>query len=678
MAQPTFLVTKLIPQPNKKTWVDRARLFTRLDGLLAEGVRLALVSAPAGFGKTTLVSAWVHRPGAPAYAWLSLDEQDNDPLTFWSYLVAALRQDALVDGGPRRPALPVFQSATPLAFLDQLINQLSQASSCRVLVLDDFHLVRSTAITQGIAYLVDHLPAQLRLVLLTRSDPALPLATLRARGQLVDVRLDDLRFSAAEAGDFLNGSAGLQLSPAAVATLHHKTEGWVAGLQMAAVSLRKCSDAEAFIDSFSGSNRYVLDYLAGEVLKRQPPEVQAFLLQTSILDSLCAPLCATLLAGESGGDLPAAQRTLEYLEDNNLFIVALDEERSWYRYHALFLDLLRKRLGQAYPGQSRRLHARASHWYAANGDFYAAVEHAFSGRDFERAAGLIDEAADELLGNGQHSLLLKSIRRLPEEQLSDHPRLPLFEVAVLTTHGDIQEAEQRLQALEQRLPELAPGDPLAGWLASRSASIRALIAVCQGDIHRAQAYIQQVFEHISPDDQSPWRPALFITLSNLNLSTGDPVSATRNMFEAIRAGKQAWQAFMVLDAMTQLTMVLWARGQMNDAAELCQEGLALVREKRLENDPVAGMLYLGWGFLLCERGELDEAESYIRRGMDLCSPTSKLWSLLWAHQVWMRLLIARHDLEACEAAARQAERLSQENQVPVWLTSVNSGLRARV
>jgi LuxR family maltose regulon positive regulatory protein len=324
------------------------------------------------------------------------------------------------------------------------------------------------------------------------------------------------------------------------------------------------------------------------------------------------------------------------------------------------------------------LHARVSLWYEKNGYFYQAVEHAFLSQDNNRAACLIDETADYLLGKGEHTWLFKQIQKLPQEQIRGRLRLPVYQAAILASNGNMEEAEQCLQHLERYLPSSSLDVAELDWLTGRAASIRALIAICRGDIASTQKYAQLAAEKLPQGDDSFWRSALFITLSNLYLATGDLEAASQNMFEAIRVGKVSWQSFVVLDAMTQLAMVLWARGQLNKAAEVSQEGLRLVRENRLENLPMAGMLYLGLGFVLSEQNKLDEAEKYIRRGLELCQNSSKLWSLVWAEQVWMRLLMAKNDLPAAEAVAREADRMAQENQIPAWITSVNSGLHARI
>src|SRR5207249_295390 len=361
-----ILATKLYIPPPRPNVVSRPRLLERLN----EGLhrKLTLISAPAGFGKTTLVSAWVEgieRPRART-AWLSLDEGENDPIRFLTYLVAALQTIAATIG---EGVLGMLQSSQPPpieAMLTTLLNEITTLPDHFVLVLDDYHVIDAKPVDIALTYLVEHLPPQMHLVIATREDPQLPLARLRSRGQLTELRATDLRFTPSEAAGFLNQGMGLNLSAEDIAALETRTEGWIAGLQLAAISLQGQQDAAGFIRSFTGSHHFVLDYLVEEVLGQQPESVQTFLLRTSILDRLCGPLCDAVLLTPSG----SGQETLEYLEHANLFLVPLDNERRWYRYHHLFADLLRQRLHQrsaSSPGDEvgdvTELHRRASVWY---------------------------------------------------------------------------------------------------------------------------------------------------------------------------------------------------------------------------------------------------------------------------------------------------------------------------
>ena len=376
-----ILATKLyIPPPRTKV-VLRPRLIEQLNEGLAAGRKLTLISAPAGFGKTTLVSEWIASCGRPV-AWLSLDEGDNDPARFISYLVKALQT---IQAGIGEGLLAALQSPQPLqieTILTTLLNEISTIPEHFLLVLDDYHSIDSQPVDQSLAFLIEHQPPQMHLVIATREDPPLPLARLRARGQCTELRAADLRFTPAEAAEFLNRVMGLDLSDEDVAALEARTEGWIAGLQLAAISMRGHKDAAGFIQSFTGSHRFVMDYLLEEVLHQQSESIQAFLLRTSILDRMCGPLCDAVLLDPS---IPG-QATLEYLERANLFIVPQDNERRWYRYHHLFGDLLRKRLGQSLtPGGIAELQLHASEWYENNDLMLEAFRHAAAANDIERA-----------------------------------------------------------------------------------------------------------------------------------------------------------------------------------------------------------------------------------------------------------------------------------------------------
>ncbi len=382
-----LLETKLYVPRSRRGLVSRPRLSERLDRGTAS--KLMLISAPAGFGKTTLLTEWLAAgPDGPAaerlVAWLSLDRADNDPASFWIYVIAALRT---VASGVGESAMTLLQTPQPPPIetvLTALLNDLGAITGDIVLVLDDYHVVDARDVQNGMAFLLDHLPPRLHVVIASRTDPALPLARLRARGELVETRAADLRFTLDEAAAYLNEMMGLQLTARDVAALEGRTEGWIAALQLAALSMQGRDDVAGFIAGFAGDDRYVVDYLVEEVLQRQPEHVQQFLQQTSILERLCGPLCDAV-TGQGGG-----KAVLEALERGNLFLVPLDDRRRWYRYHHLFADVLQARLHDEQPGQVPDLHRRASAWYQQNGEPAVAIGHALAAEDFERAADLAE------------------------------------------------------------------------------------------------------------------------------------------------------------------------------------------------------------------------------------------------------------------------------------------------
>ena len=408
-----ILATKLYVPPPRPKAVLRPRLIERLN----EGLhgKLTLISAPAGFGKTTLVSEWVAGCASEPVAWLSLDEGDNDPARFLTYLIAALQT---IEANIGKGMLGLLQSPQPPpteAILTALLNEIATIPDHFVLVLDDYHVLDAKPVDHALTFLLEHLPPQMHLVIATREDPHLPLARLRARGQLTELRAADLRFTPAEAAEFLNQVMGLNLSAEDIAALETRTEGWIAGLQLAALSMRGQQDATSFINAFTGSHHFVLDYLLEEVLHQQSESVQAFLLRTSILDRLCGPLCDAVLLDPSA----SGQETLEYLERANLFIVPLDDERRWYRYHHLFGDLLRQRLGK--PREFAEFNLRASRWHEENGDLGAAFHHAIAAGDFVRAARLAEAAWQGMDESFQTAAWLGWVKKLPEEVIRVRP-----------------------------------------------------------------------------------------------------------------------------------------------------------------------------------------------------------------------------------------------------------------
>ena len=442
----SILATKLYLPPPRPRVVLRPRLIERLN----EGLyrKLTLISAPAGFGKTTLVSGWVAGCDRPA-AWLSLDEGDNDPIRFLSYLVAALQTIARDIG---EGVLGAVQSPHPPpteTILTALLNEIISIEDDFVLVLDDYHVIDARPVDDTLAFLLDHLPPQMHLIIATREDPHLPLSRLRVRGQMSELRAADLRFAASEAGEFLEGVMGLNLSAEDIATLGDRTEGWIAGLQLAALSMRGREDVTGFIRAFAGDNRYIVDYLVEEVLQRQPESIRGFLLQTSILDRLNGPLCDAVTGQQEGN------ARLEALERGNFFVVPLDDKRQWYRYHHLFAEVLFAHLMQEQPAQIPTLHRRASEWYQHNGLAADAIRHALAAADFARAADLVEMAVPAMRRSRQEATLLGWLKALPDELVHRRPVLSVHYAGTLLQSGQLDGVEDRLRDAERWLDTTA-------------------------------------------------------------------------------------------------------------------------------------------------------------------------------------------------------------------------------
>src|ERR1700761_7465679 len=481
MAGP-LLETKLHIPRWRRSLVARPRLSERLSRG-AESA-LTLLSAPAGFGKTTLLAEWLAVAAADEryVAWLSLDQRDNDPALFWTDLVAALKT-----GGPGvgSGSLSVLQPPEPPneAGLVALLNDLDAISNDVVLVLDDYHVIDARDVQDGMAFLLEHLPSQIPVGIASRTAPPLPLARLRGRGELAEIRAADLRFTPGEAAAYLNEVMGLALTVADVAALEGRTEGWIAALQLAALSMQGREDVTAFIDGFAGDDRYIVDFLAEEVLQRQPEHVQRFLLQTSILDRLSGPLCDAV-TGQDGG-----KAKLAALERGNLFLVPLDDRRQWYRYHQLFADVLHARLRDEQPADVPELHGRASGWHEQNGEPSEAIRHALAAGEFGRAADLIELAIPAMRRNRREAAVLGWLERLPDEVVRVRPVLSVGFAGTLLAGGEFEGVEARLRDAERWLGG-ATGSGATGIGEVSQAPAAEMIVVDDAEFRRLPAEIE--------------------------------------------------------------------------------------------------------------------------------------------------------------------------------------------
>ncbi len=577
------LATKLFAPVRRPQLVARPRILERLDSSLGESHRLTLVSAPAGFGKTTVLGDWVAHLGgrrpSPRVAWLSLDEGDDDPARFLTHLAAAFAGVGLDVG-----SLAVDHHGPAISdALTVLVNEVTRAAAeapetVWVQVLDDYHTIGAPEVHEAVAFLLDHLPAQLHLVLATRADPPLPLARLRTRGQLTEVRAADLRLTRSEARAFLDEVMGLDLTAADVDALAERTEGWVAGLQLAGLSLRGIEERRevaAFIDAFTGSNRFVIDYLADEVLARQPGEVYDFLLRTAVLDLLTGPLCDTVTGCAD------AARMLEDLERDNLFVVPLDAQRCWYRYHHLFADVLHARLLAEHPEEVPDLHRRASAWYAAHALPIQAVRHAMAAEDVGRAAHLMEEALPDLRRARQDGLLLTWMQSLPESVVRRSPVLSIWSAWSRLMSGDLDTMERWLQAAEVALTAGAEDPSLArGWadtedLRTAPATIsiyRASLAQARGDVAGTVRHARQALHLAAPEDHLiRGQGGAFLGLAAW--ATGNIAEALETFGEAIHSLHAAGNLVDELDATIVLADMWVAMGRPSRARELYVRGL---------------------------------------------------------------------------------------------------------
>ncbi len=572
----SILATKLyIPPPRAKT-VPRFRLIERLNEGLTR--KLTLISAPAGFGKTTLISEWVHDGRLPV-AWLSLDEGDSDPARFIAYLIAALQKIKAGLGEGLLGALQSSQLPQYELLLTALLNEITTIPDNFILILDDYHSLDSLSVVQTLTFLIDHLPPQMHVVISTREDPSLPLSRLRARAELTELRADDLRFTIFEAVEFLNRMMRLNLSDGDVTALEARTEGWIAGLQLAALalqgqSMQGLSNAAGFIQSFTGSHRFVLDYLVEEVLQRQTAEVQAFLLRTAILGRLCGQLCDAVLNCPAG----TGQKTLEYLEHANLFIVPLDNERRWYRYHHLFGDLLCQRLRQSLsPAEIVEYHLRASRWYEKNGDGSEAFQHAFAAGDFGRAAGLAEAAYQGMDNRFQTASWLGWVNKLPEDVVRIRPVL-LTQIALsFMDAGEPEASENHLQDAERCLN--GSGGELVVTDASQLNALPAMIAMTraynaqvQGNFSATVKYAELALQ-LLPEDDFFRRAQATITLEVTHWASGDLESARTALVDWMNSARKAGNIVFVVASAFALADILVAQGRLHEAVKTYQQSL---------------------------------------------------------------------------------------------------------
>ncbi len=559
--------------------VTRPRLIERLSEGLSAGHKLTLVSAPAGFGKTTLVSEWVSViPHPTKVAWLSLDAGDNDPTRFLAYLVAALQTISAGIGTGVAAALESPQPPATEALLTGLLNEIAAMRQEFILVLDDYHLVDARPVDQALAFLLEHQPPQMRLVIATREDPPLPLARLRAQGQMTELRAADLRFTPAEAAEFLNRVMGLNLSAEDIAALESRTEGWIAGLQLAAISMQGHQDTSGFIESFTGSHHFVLDYLVEEVLGQQTASVQTFLLRTSILDRLCGPLCDAVL----GSPAAAGQETLEYLERANLFVVPLDNERHWYRYHHLFGDLLRQRLGQSLAsGDIAGYHIRASQWYEDNGLEVEAFHHATAANDVARAERLMEGKGIPLHFRGAVNAILAWLASLPKSVLDARPLLWVRSATMALTAGQTAGVEEKLRSAEAAIANAlqnADPDPRARDLIGQIACARATLAVTRYQPEAMIVQAHRALEYLLPEN-SGFRFTANWALSIAYLFQGDRAAARRVITEALSLSQTSASKFSMILATSHLGRLQELEGQLYLAAETYRRALQMAGDQ---------------------------------------------------------------------------------------------------
>jgi LuxR family maltose regulon positive regulatory protein len=639
-----LLVTKLLKPPAPPGILLRERLLARLDEGLSR--RLTLVSTPPGFGKTTLLSSWAERLDRLC-AWISLDEDDNDLPRFLQYLSAAFRE-AGADAAETIP--PFLRSPRELSehILTHLINTLAAKAVPAVLILDDYHVIHAEGVHKALLYFLAHIPPAVHLVIATRADPPFPFARWRGHGEILELRQDDLRLAPEESAAFLSRTMGVELPGEENRALTEYTEGWIAGIQLAALSMRQQEDPAGWIRAIGSGNRFILDYLMDEVWLRQPPDVQKFLLQTSILERFSAPLCDAVSGGEGSRAL------LERLVRANLFLSPMDEGRNWFRYHRLFADLLQLRLQQDYPADLPRLHRSAGAWFERNGFAEEAGGHYIHAGDFEQAANLLERSAEEILIRGETATFHRRLENLPGRVLEAHPLLCVYQAWMRMLDGRAAaEVEERLQAAER-----GPLDPPT---AAKVDAVRALLAYFRNDSQLAIRLAEKALADLREDSVFLWSIA-GLSLSSSRLAEGDLEGGQKMLSEVADKAEAVGNPLMVSLALAGIAKLLIRQGQLHRANALCQKALIPETGKPATPSPIDGFMLLVLAEIHREWNELDAAAAEIRRAI----PLIRRWTesrLVDANLILSRILLAQGDVAGAQAALAEAGKAARHTRL---------------
>ena len=671
----TILATKLYAPPPGSTLVERPRLAADLAKALTR--RLTLVSAPAGYGKTTLVSSWLRQIDM-AFAWLSLDESDNDPIRFLQYFLSALHQIVPAIQVDLLDMLRGTRPAQADLVLNCLINEIAASATSGVLVLDDCHVICAQPILEMLAFLLDHLPPQMHLVCLSRTDPDLPLARWRVRDQLVDIRADQLRFTHDETAAFLNDVMGLMLSADDLSAIEKRTEGWIAGLQLAALSMQSSKDIHGFVSAFTGSHHYVMDYLVEEVLKSQPEKLGAFLLQTSILDNMCAPLCESVLDVRSENPVDG-QAMLESLERMNLFVIPLDDERRWYRYHHLFADVLKKRLEQNYPDALPKLHERASRWFEQNGLVPEAIRHSLVGGDQDRAIQLIEQNGPLLLMSAELNALSGWIKAV-EARSQAHPWIHIIKAWLSILTGQPERAEEEFQPAEKLISSREP-DTEIKLMQGAIATGRSYRSFMEGDTNCTAIFAQEAVKNLPDLDRTSRsiRGIATALLGEASLMNGELESALQACTEAKQIGQASGNIHVVIIVNCALGRIFKEQGLLHQAAEMYAEALQIATRPDGRKMVTAGEPYTELSQVSYEWNDLENALEQAHSCLALCCQQSGEETFQATGSIMVARLERIHgNTKTAVENMNSAEKLMKEHhfafKYTVWVKNALVGL----
>ncbi|QIR36416.1 LuxR family transcriptional regulator [Tolypothrix sp. PCC 7910] len=658
MASP-LLVTKLHIPLLRSPLVQRDRLWDKLNQGLTS--RLILISAAAGFGKSTVLSEWAHQTQVPV-SWLSLDEQDNDPKRFWKYIVAALQQNIPEIGEATLAMLQASETVTFEALLTPLINELAELKTELILVLDDYHLITNAAIHQTVTFFLEHLPTQIHLAIATRVDPPLPLARWRVRSQLTELRADDLRFTDAEAATFLHQFMPVPLTESQIATLQTQTEGWIAGLQLAMLSLRDNTTIDVFIKFFGGDKRYIRDYLVEEVLQRQSPPLQLFLLRTSILEQMCGSLCEAILRE----DAVNGTETLEELERQNLFVIALDGNRTWYRYHHLFAESLRHILHRIEPDGGGKYHVRAAQWYEQQGYIADAIQQAISAKACEYAAALIEEEIQTKENPRIDAVFLRNtLQKLPKELTDSRPWLLVAQAWAAFTSSQFVDAIAVIQSLERLLNQGIDSTENSDRLWGLVVALKGMQARQQGNTAESVAFMEKALQ-LLPSDNS-WLRSLILLNLGVTYFVADNYESAKQLLPEISAiGKVRGTADPAIAGLYLQAQFLALRGELDSATSLCQQGLQLATERRWLVTYAGVLVEVALADLFREQNQLEIAAQHLTQSIERAIQNQQP-GLMMGYITLARVRLCQGNFQAAWATIHAAERC----QIWLWPTMLS-------
>ena len=685
--------TKIVAPPVRERFIRRARLYARLDEIFER--RIGLVSAPAGYGKTSLLSAWLRQTQTGVarvedagvhVAWLSLEADDDDLIRFLTYLIAALRMSDAAFGKALAAMLAQPQRPPPAALMTSLVNELNGANGTFILVLDDYHVLQAGVVQEAMGLLVDHLPANLHLIISSRGDPPLPLWRLRAAGELLEIRAADLRFTVEEAAEFFDDTMGLPLPADTISLLDRHTEGWVAGLQLAALAGRSPLAAEPEVTSWGGNgsallagfergHAFVFDYLAAEVLDRQPQAIRRFLLRTSVLDRLCRPLCEAIL--ENGARAAGvSQAALQDVVDRGLFLVPLDEEGRWFRYHHLFHGFIRRQLEERHADELPALHTRASAWYEANGYTEQAIRHALAAGDVARAADLAGRAISGFFLHGKVTTIRRYLELLPQEAILERLNFCIGYGWVLAIGGEVQRVEKYLQAGEQHLARFEQEQPPPFDIEvgrSHLSLVRANVALRHGEFAAMAETSRRALATLPESAPPAIRCIAAYSLGQACFATGEVEEAQQALQQAVGHGETAGHRYLTGSALFLLAELRRRQGQLPAAKVIYKRMLQLAEETAGEEEPaMLGAAVLGLATLAHEWNRLEEMGELAARAVSLCEASGEAVSAVHAHLLMARVYRTQGDFERMASSMQEAQAIAHRHQLPVEIARVTA------